>query len=411
MKWYEMPPFAPGGPRAYNKIMSMLTLPPAHRGLYVHVPFCVRKCRYCDFASFPLGAVPGAIEAYLDALAREAAAARATWTEPFSSIFIGGGTPTALTGAQLRRLWAAAVAPFPRTPDAEVTLEANPGTLTDDVLAVIADLPMTRVSLGAQSFLPEELHLLGRIHTPEEVEDGVRALRAAGIAQLNIDLMYAFPTQTPASLAHSLHRALALAPDHLSVYALILEEGTPLALDVAEGKMTVANEEKEVIMEETVVETLAAAGFERYEVSNYAQPGAICRQNLGYWLGREYLGLGPAAASYRAGVRWRQTADLAAYGDRVRAGVSPVEYLERLAGPAQLLERVMLGLRLCEGFALAEAETACGCTLRTVAGDTLDALIREEWLDLHDGRLRLTPRGFPLANRIMARLMAAGEAR
>jgi oxygen-independent coproporphyrinogen-3 oxidase len=374
-----------------------LSLPDDHLGLYVHVPFCVRKCAYCDFPS--QACADGArFDRYLDALAREVAA---RWpARPVSSVYIGGGTPTVLGGARLRRLWAIVDA-IPRAADAEITLEANPGTLGGDVPAALAALPLTRVSLGAQSFQADELAALGRIHTPDEIAAAVAVVRAAGVAQVNLDLMYGLPGQTPASWADTLHRALALAPDHLSAYALIVEEGTPLADGVASGAVILPDDDAEAAMADALADTLAAAGMVPYEVSNAAQPGRHSRHNLGYWLGRDYLGLGPGAVSTLAGLRWRNGL-LPAYlaGDGLA-----VDYIERLAAPARLLETVMLGLRLRDGFDLSAAEVACGVTLAAVAGDALPALIADGLLD-HDGdTLRCTDTGFSLANLVVARLM------
>jgi oxygen-independent coproporphyrinogen-3 oxidase len=376
-----------------------LALPEAHLGLYVHVPFCVRKCAYCDFASEPLGLQA---EGYLDALAREAGRRRAGLDRPVHSIYIGGGTPTALTGAQLRRLWHEILAPFPRTADAEITLEANPGTLTAEVLDALATLPLTRVSLGAQSLQPAELAALGRIHGPAQVGEAVTALRAIGVPQLNIDLMYGLPGQTAATWADTLARTLALHPAHLSLYALMLEEDTPLAAQVGAGVLCLPGEEEETAMDALAAAQLAAAGYTLYEVSNAAQPGRHSRHNLGYWLGRDYLGLGAAAVSCLDGVRWRNTAGVAAYTARGAADAPVIDYVERLAPRPRLLERVMLGLRLRAGFDLHAAEAACGATL--AEDDTLDTLVAEGWLARNGPNICLTPAGAHVANQVLARL-------
>lgn len=389
----------------------MLTLPDDHLGLYIHVPFCVRKCRYCDFASQPLAGQAALVDQYLEALICEAARVRAACPRPVHSIFIGGGTPTVLTGPQLARLWREVVAPFPRVPQAEITLEANPGTLTPEVLAVLRDLPLTRISLGVQSFHADELALLGRIHTAEAVYASVAAVRQAGIPQLNLDLMYALPGQTAARWRESLRQALALRPEHLSLYALILEDGTPLAAQVAAGLCPAPDEEEEEEMTADTTALLAEGGLSLYEVSNAARPGTASRHNLGYWLGRDYLGLGPAATSALGAVRWRNTTDVAEYAARALAGRPVTAYLERLSAPARLLERVMLGLRLRAGFNLADAETDCGCMLTALAGDA-ERQLQEEGLLARDGAiLRLTPAGYPLANAVVTRLMTAAEGR
>ena len=381
-------------------------LPPDHFGVYIHVPFCARKCRYCDFPSRPLCGDREVVERYLRALAREAEARRPEIDRPVHSIYIGGGTPTVLTPAELARLWEEVVAPFPRVPGAEVSLEANPGTLTPAHAMVLAGLPATRVSLGAQSFDPAELAMLGRIHSPEEVEEGVRLLRAAGIPGINLDLIYGLPGQTAVRWGDTLRRALALQPEHLSCYSLIVEEETPLMSDIAAGVLSLPGEEEEAGMASLAVALPAEHGLVQYEVSNAARPGAECRHNLGYWLGRDYLGLGPAAVSSVGGVRWRNEDDPGAYADRLLGGAPAVRYVERLSAPSRLLERVMLGLRLCEGFDLAAAEAECGCTLQALAAGAMSELTDRGLLARDGDRLRLTPTGFPLANQVVAELMA-----
>jgi oxygen-independent coproporphyrinogen-3 oxidase len=384
-----------------------LTIAPDHLGLYIHVPFCARKCRYCDFASRPLAGDRQPVADYLRALEREAEQRRAEIARPLQSIYLGGGTPTMLTPRELARLWDEIVAPFPRLPDAEITLEANPGTLTAEHLRVIAGLPFTRVSLGAQSFDAGELRMLGRIHTPDDVEESVAALRAAGIAQINVDLMYGLPQQTAARWRATLERALALGTDHLSCYALMMEEDTPLTADIEAGILSLPGEEEEWEFATILHALLAEHGLAQYEVSNAARPGAESRHNLGYWLGRDYLGLGPAAASAIGGVRWRNAAGLEDYAGRLRDGQSAVEYVERLSAASRLLERVMLGLRLRDGFDLACAERECACALNELAGEIVVELIEAGLLERQGDVLRLTAEGYPLANQVVTRMMAA----
>lgn len=384
----------------------LLTLPEDHLGVYIHVPFCVRKCAYCDFPSQPLCADPALVDRYLEGLATEIARRREELSRPFSSLYIGGGTPTALNGAQLRRLWAA-IASLPWQANAEVSIEANPGTLNAETLDALAEMPLTRVSLGAQSLQPAELAALERIHSPDDVEEAVAAIRSLDRnPQVNIDLMYGLPGQTTATWTATLRRALPLAPEHLSLYALIVENGTPLAEKVAAGITAPAGEEEEIAMEDIAAELLADAGYAYYEVSNAAWPGAHSRHNLGYWLGRDYLGFGPSAVSAVGAVRWRNMPDAALYTERAKNGEPVVCYSERLSAAERLLERVMLGLRLRGGFDLYAAEDACGRRLTEIAGKALDALCAEGLLEQDGAVLRLTPTGYPLANSVVARLMA-----
>jgi len=381
-------------------------LPPDHLGLYIHVPFCARKCRYCDFPSRPLGGDREIVEHYLRALAREAALRRREIDRPVHSVYIGGGTPTMLAPAELARLWDEVVASFPLLQDAEVSLEANPGTLTAEHTEMLAALPVTRVSLGAQSFLPAELAMLGRLHTPEDVEESAGLLRAAGVPALNLDLMYGLPGQTVAGWGESLRLALALQPEHLSCYSLIIEEETPLKAEIAAGLLTLPDEEEEAGMTALTARLTAEHGLARYEVSNAARPGSECRHNLGYWLSRDYLGLGPSAVSCIGGLRWRNVNGAGDYAERIAGGMPAVSFTERLSGQSRLLEHVMLGLRLCEGFDLAAAEAECGCELRS---GSLGALIDGGLLMRNGNRLCLTPAGYPLANQVVARLMVNAD--
>ncbi|HOS44388.1 MAG TPA: coproporphyrinogen III oxidase, partial [Armatimonadota bacterium] len=225
-------------------------------------------------------------------------------------------------------------------------------------------------------------------------------------AQVSLDLMYGLPGQTPATWAATLRDALALMPEHLSLYALIVEEGTPLAAGVAAGDVALPGEEDEAAMEAIAAARLAEAGYAYYEVSNAARPGRHCRHNLGYWLGREYLGFGPSAVSAVGTLRWRNTPDAAGYARRAARGQPVVCYSERLRARDHLLERVMLGLRLRGGFSLADTERACGARLADVAGAALARAEAAGLLERDGETLRLTPAGFPLANLVMARLMA-----
>lgn len=391
--------------RKFMNSSAPLSLPASHLGLYIHVPFCVRKCSYCDFLSQSCHDTV-LFEKYLHAITREAQQRLPQIQRPLSSIFIGGGTPTALPATLLQRLWDEVAAIFPRTPDAEITMEVNPGTLSEETLQVLATIPLTRVSLGAQSIHPAELLMLGRIHTPEEIEIAVTSLRVIGVPQINIDLMYALPKQTLANWQKTLEHIISLKPDHLSCYALILEEGTALAQQVQAGELPWPDENEEEEMVAFTASALQHAGYDCYEVSNAARSGAICRHNVGYWLGYDYVGLGPAATSTMSGIRWRNTEDIASYNKRAYGGQPVMDYIERLSAPARLLERVMLGLRLRHGFDLQAAETACGCQLHALAGDILLTLRNEGLIAEHEKVLCLTKQGYRSANTVVARLMA-----
>lgn len=384
---------------------SPLVLPTDHVGLYIHIPFCFRKCRYCDFASRQV-LDDGETVRYIAAMAHESQLRLATLGRPLHSIYIGGGTPSLLGGEVLRQLWREVIAPFPRIETAEITLEVNPHSLTHELLQAIAELPINRVSLGAQSLQAAELRLLGRLHSPQEVIDGVQALRNAGIAQINVDLIYGIPAQNINSWRNTLRGIAELNVEHLSLYSLIIEDDTPFASDYAAGNLPLPDENEVEQMELLTTAWLAKMGYNHYEVSNAAQAGCQSRHNLGYWLGRDYLGLGAGAVSTVNGLRWQNIADPTGYIARSMSEKPLAVYLEKLAAPARLLEMLMLGLRLRAGVELAAMEQIAGCSLREIAPQALRQLQGEGLLELQHGILRLTNTGYAIANSVSARLMA-----
>ena len=313
--------------------------------LYLHVPFCRAKCRYCDFYSLPLE--ESAALAYVEAAAAELRAHQHHLARPLESVFLGGGTPTVLGPELLGRLLSLC-SPLvgPRT---EVTAEANPGTIDAAVVEALTAGKVNRASLGAQSFLPEELALLGRIHRVEQIAQAVTLLRSAGIGNISLDLIYGIPGQTMATWRQSLQQALGLQVDHLSCYALSFEEGTALAADLRAGTVHDMDEELQRDCYYAAIEAAAAAGMEHYEISNFARPGRRCRHNLTYWHNLPYLGIGPAAASYVGGIRRTNRPDLRQYVQALQAGQAPPADCEQLTGRALMAETMMLGLRLIEG--------------------------------------------------------------
>jgi oxygen-independent coproporphyrinogen-3 oxidase len=316
------------------------------RALYVHVPFCVRKCRYCDFYSRPLDA--GAASEYVEAAIRELRAGTPLLAAPLATVYVGGGTPTTLPGRLLRQLLAAI---WPLIDErTEFTVEANPGTVREGVAEILVECGVNRVALGAQSLRTEELRTLGRIHTPQEVPAAIVAMRQAGIVNIGLDLIYAVPGQTLGAWRDSLGRILELQPQHLSAYALSFEEGTPLCGDLQAGRVAAMDEGLQRECYDAVIEAAAGAGLEHYEISNFARPGRRCEHNMTYWHNLPYLGIGPAAASYVGGVRRTNTPDLAAYMEAIRAGMPAPCSPEQLPPRMVMAETLMLGLRLIEGI-------------------------------------------------------------
>jgi oxygen-independent coproporphyrinogen-3 oxidase len=310
------------------------------------VPFCARKCRYCDFYSLPLDGA--AADDYVEAALRELRTGTPSLATPLASVYVGGGTPSALPGRLLRHLLSAV---WPLIDEhTEFTVEANPGTVREGVAQILVECGVNRVALGAQSYQEAELITLGRIHTPQEVPSAVATMRQAGIANIGLDLIYGVPGQSLASWRDSLDRILELRPQHLSAYALSFEEGTPLCQDLQHGRVASMDEGLQKECYEAAIEAAGRAGLEHYEISNFALPGMRCRHNLTYWHNLPYLGIGPAAASYVGGIRRTNTPDLAAYMQAAGAGGPAPCSQEQLPPRMVMGETMMLGLRLIEGI-------------------------------------------------------------
>jgi oxygen-independent coproporphyrinogen-3 oxidase len=369
--------------------------------LYVHIPFCQRKCLYCDFSS-----VEGTdgVEGYLVALGLEIAR-RAGYGKAaiFKTVYLGGGTPSLLRPRQIERILTELHSRFRVAPDAEVTLEANPGTVTLETLGAYRAVGISRLSIGVQSFDDRELCAIGRIHDRAEALRCVELARTAGFKNLGIDLIYSIPGQTLEQWEQNLAVALRLGPPHISAYCLTLETGTPLAGLARAGRVRMNSAGVEADMYRLAMERLGAGGYAHYEVSNYALPGRQCRHNETYWTHGNYLGLGPAAHSFwkeedgRSGRRFWNVSDLSLYQERLAGGRLAVASEERI-GPGQMLdERIFLGLR-SRGLDLPSLRADGGYDLESKRGDLLQCLIAEGWL-------RLTPRGFPVCDEICARLV------
>ncbi len=347
--------------------------------LYIHIPFCARKCAYCDFVSVAgaMDAVPSYLERVEGEMRDAASAAR-----PVSSIYIGGGTPSLLTGDQLARLMAAVRAHFTLLDDAEISMEANPGTIDAEKLYAYRKSGVNRLSFGAQALQPHLLRTLGRIHAWPDVASAVGMARAAGIENLNIDLMYALPGQTLADWCYTLDAAIALAPAHISAYSLILEGGTPLTERVARGELMEPDEDECVEMQRLATQMLAEAGLLRYEISNYARPGFECRHNIAYWTRRDYLGLGAAAHSLMDGTRFSNTDDLA-YVREEPVALTARDVFE---------ERVMLETRMVLGTSAEGIDPAAIARLKGFA-------------ETDGERVWLTERGMEVQNRVVLGLI------
>jgi oxygen-independent coproporphyrinogen-3 oxidase len=374
-------------------------------GLYLHVPFCVRKCGYCDFYSLPQPegrAAPDAAR-YLAALEREMDALPAGFAP--ETIFFGGGTPTELAAEDLARLLASVARRVDLAGVLEWTCESNPGTLTSEKARLLRDAGVNRVSLGVQSFDERNLAFLGRIHSADEAAAGVRTLREAGFANVNLDLIFGIPGSPREALARDIARLADLGPEHASCYCLIFEEGTPLFGKRALGLVREVDEEEELAQYELAREAFARAGFRQYEISNWARPGRECRHNLLYWGGGEYVGLGPSAHSHWGGARWGNVRSLALYCDALLEGRSPREFEERLEPEAKAREALVMGLRRTAGVERARFREESGFEIEALSGPAIARLAALGLLEASAERVRLTERGLFVSDAVFAELV------
>ncbi|MBI2918180.1 MAG: radical SAM family heme chaperone HemW [Chloroflexi bacterium] len=385
-------------------------------GLYLHVPFCRRKCAYCDFNSH--AGLEGLVPEYVPALVRE----MELWSDQAlvaTTLYIGGGTPSLLSGEQLDMLIQAAGRRFGLSEGAEVSIEANPGTADKTWFQTARRLGVSRVSLGVQSFRDDELRLLGRIHSGEEARSAFAAARQAGFDNVNLDLIYGLPGQTLCRWQRTLDGALHLAPEHLSLYSLTLEEGTPLARQVARGDAPAPDPDQAADMYQWAEEVLGRAGYVHYEISNWSrESGKECQHNLIYWRNRPYLGLGAGAHSSWGGYRFHNTAQPADYVRQV-AGLcaahggpwdilhsrSPIAGAEAIPVDLEMAETVILGLRLVEGVSLGGFLSRFGVELAGPYGQQVQELQGLGLVEVSDGCLRLTRRGWLLGNEAFWRFL------
>jgi len=355
-------------------------------GLYIHVPFCVRKCRYCDFASRPFSARE--LERYLDALKREIAQ-RPDGVVP-STVYIGGGTPTALPEADLERLLALVREAVGSARVEEWTCEANPGTLTAAKARALRAAGVNRLSLGAQTFDADQLLRLGRTHTAEAIGEAVACARAAGFDNIGLDLLYALPGQSPSEAERDLERALALLPEHLSLYALTIEDGTPFAAERDAGRLAAADDETARAQYDRARALLAGAGYIHYEISNFARPGFEGRHNSLYWSGGEYLGFGPSAHSHWRGARRGNFQGLEEWAAALSKGWKPIAFEERLDPAARARETLVFGLRRIAGWQREDFRRATGFDYDELRGPEIEDLERDGLLERGPEGLRLT---------------------
>jgi oxygen-independent coproporphyrinogen-3 oxidase len=368
--------------------------------LYIHVPFCLRKCAYCDFTSVVYEREMAA--RYVAALEKEMAQ-RAGEFRP-ETIFIGGGTPTAISAQELRTLLGAIRRHFPMDDVREFTVEANPATVDEEKARVLLEGGVNRISMGAQSFDDGLLNVLGRVHSAKDAEATYALLRKAGFGNISLDLIFSIPGETLEKWRADLRRARDMGPEHISAYCLTYEPETPLGRDVLKGRVTPLAEDAEAEMYLKAVEFLPVHGYEQYEISNFAKRGYECRHNIAYWLNRNSLGLGVAAFSYIDGTRSANSRDIAEYIAGVEAGTAAV-FQETLGKEEAAREAATLGLRMRAGLERGDFLRRTGVELGSLINDEIRALIAEGFLEDDGKALRVSKKGLPVTDYILVHFM------
>ncbi len=406
--------------------------------LYIHIPFCVKKCQYCDFLSFP--ADEGTQNAYVEALLREIVYYGVKCQNyHVTTVYIGGGTPSWLRETAIEKIMDTIQRSFRLDADAEVSIECNPGTVTAHKFAAYRRAGINRISIGLQSASDEELKLLGRIHTYEQFLKTYELARGNGFYNINIDLMNSLPGQTTESFYHTMQQVLRLKPEHISAYSLIIEPGTPFydlykfdAVKQRAGMATIALPTEDEVYEMTKLteQMLKEAGYEHYEISNFAKPEFACRHNIGYWQRENYLGLGLGASSMMENIRYTNISDLYTYleqtkdihegfwenevieqedGKTRRIEQVPATNLhaaaERVQRKAQMEEFMFLGLRMMEGISREHFMEAFGISIEAVYQDVMQQLQKEDLLAKRAGRIYLTPKGQDVSNYVLAQFL------
>ncbi len=365
--------------------------------LYIHIPFCVKKCAYCDFFSLPYN--ESSAKAYVDALCKELLLKRELGGS-LKSVYIGGGTPSLLPEECFTKLFGCLRDNFDLSPSVEITVEANPGTLNESKVTTILSLGANRLSIGVQSFDDCALKILGRIHTAEDAIRSIDFAKAVGFKNLSLDFMYGIPGQSGRSWHKSLSRAVGILPAHISAYELTPEENTPLFASIQCGETVMPDEESILEQYDDAVDFLTSNGYEHYEISNFALPGFRCLHNLNYWDRGEYIGVGAGAHSFVCDTRSQNTKDIDTYTTRLNEGVIPEVESVKLTRTMALREFIFLGLRKTDGISIDKAERL-GLNILTACKEMIDS----DHLQIRDDTLSLTRKGIAISNTIIAGIL------
>lgn len=372
--------------------------------LYLHIPFCLKKCHYCSFSSFVTS--PSIHTQYVDALKKELDQIKLnTDISPISTLFIGGGTPTCLTSNLLVSVINYCKELFGFGVDAEISVEANPGTVDERYFESLLKSGVNRLSIGVQSFVDTELNNIGRVHTRKQAVDAYRVANSAGFTNINIDLMSGIPGQTVDSWVESLEQVLCLSPQHLSLYQLMVEEGTYFGQLEEKGALILPSEDEVIEMDARTKLVCAKEGFVQYETSNFAQKKYQCRHNINYWENKDYFAAGAASVSFVSGVREKRFIDVQRYIDEISDGNSVIMEKECLDHEASFRETVIMGLRMIKGVSVAELELRFELTPSEYYGQILTPYLDTGMLELTKTHLKITEKGWPFSNKIMADLV------
>lgn len=370
-------------------------------GIYIHIPFCKSRCIYCGFYSTTLLDLR---KKYINAVCREMELRKNYIREPFSTIYLGGGTPSLLDEAELTKLFLYINNVYDVDRNAEITMECNPDDITPKFTNMLSRLPINRVSMGAQTFADSRLRLLHRRHNSDEVKHAVKLLREAGIKNISIDLMFGFPDESLSQWKEDISAALALNVEHISAYSLMYEEDTPLWKMLDTGKVKEIDEELSLTMFKELVCQLTDAGYEHYEISNFARPGYRSRHNNSYWHQVPYIGLGAAAHSFDLNSRQWNVADLKLYIEEINNGIIPMER-EELDNDTTFNDIITTALRTSDGIDLNAMETRLGKRYRNTLISAAGKHIEQGLLEIRHDRLRLTSEGIFISDMVMSDLM------
>ncbi|HSB32145.1 MAG TPA: radical SAM family heme chaperone HemW [Candidatus Sulfobium mesophilum] len=361
--------------------------------LYIHIPFCIRKCVYCDFTSIPYN--PELVKKYAEALCAELRLNR-DFAGELNTIYVGGGTPSVMPEDFFKGLFSCIRDVFAVSSSAEITMEANPGTISKSKIETLFCIGVNRVSIGVQSLNDEELRTLGRMHDATDALHAVELISRAGIRNFSIDLMYGIPGQTPETWRETLKGTLDLGPPHISSYELTPEKNTRLFDLMKSGEIEFPSEDLILAMYDNAIDSFSSAGYKQYEISNFARPGCLCAHNMNYWNRGEYIAVGTGAHSFLGGRRTKNTCDVESYVNLLQRGLSPIAEVTEISPDEELKEFIFLGLRKGEGINLKHDKIAA-----TGIEDAVEDLIKNGHLDISGDRLRLTGKGVLISNSVI----------